>query len=68
MRITITIDDDKVREVTKLTGEESKSAALCAAVEQYLRQKKVEHIQQMVREGKVNYTTTNDEIEEMWND
>ncbi len=68
MRITVSFDDKDIKEVMKLTGEDSKSAAVNAAVEQYLRHKKIEHIQQMVREGKVNYTTTNDEIEAMWND
>lgn len=68
MRITVSVDDKDIKEVMRLTGEDSKSAAVSAAVGQYLRHKKIEHIQQMVREGKVNYTTTNDEIEAMWND
>ncbi len=68
MRISVSFDDEVMKEVMKLTGEKSKSAAVNAAVDRFLRIKKIEHIQQMVREGKVNYTTTNDEIEAMWND
>lgn len=68
MRITVAIDDEDMREVMKLTGKSSKSAAIAEAVAKYLRIRKVEHIQQLVREGKVNYRTTNDEIEAMWDD
>lgn len=68
MRITISIDDKDLKEVMRLTKARSKSAAVNTAVSRFLRMQKLDHIQRMVREGKVNYTTTNDQIEAMWDD
>lgn len=68
MRITVDIDDRSLKELQRFTGLRKKSPAVSAAVAEYLRVRRIEHIVEMVREGKVNYTTTNEEIEAMWHD
>lgn len=68
MRITVSIADKDLKEIMRLTKARSKSAAVNAAVSNFLRTQKLGHILRMVREGKVDYTTTNDEVEAMWND
>ena len=68
MRITVSIDDKKLKEVMKLTGEKSKSAAVNAAVEEMIRMAKVRHVVAMAREGRMDYGSTNEEVEAMWND
>lgn len=68
MRITVDIDDKSLKELQRFTGLRKKSPAVSAAVAEYLRLQKIEHIVKMVREGKVEYATTNAEIEAMWHD
>ncbi len=68
MRITVDIDDKSMRELQRCTGLRKKSPAVGVAVADYLRRRKVEQVIKMVREGKVDYQTTNEEIEKMWDD
>ena len=44
------------------------SPAVGKAIAEYLRQQKINRVIRMVEEGKVNYTTTNEEIEAMWDE
>lgn len=63
MRITVDIDDKSLRELQRFTGLRKKSPAVNAAVAEYLRRQRVAQVIKMVREGKVDYQTTNEEIE-----
>lgn len=47
MRTTLDIDEKLLEEVLKLTGEKSKSRAVCKAVEEYIRRKRIEELRQM---------------------
>lgn len=45
------------------TGRKKKSAAISTAVSEYLRLRRIDRIVSLVREGKVEYGRTNDELE-----
>lgn len=68
MRITVDIDAVDLSRLQKLTGKKKKSTAVHAAVEEYLRRRKVEEIVRAVREGRVDYGATNEELEASWDD
>lgn len=65
MRITVEIDEKDLKEVMRLTLLKKKSAAIAAAVAEYLRLRRIDRIMTMVREGKIEYGYTNDELEAM---
>ncbi len=60
MRITVTIEKKALNELIAESGQENGSEALRAAVEFYLKRKKIEHIKQ--NKGKVKFDRTADEI------
>lgn len=68
MRITVDIDDKKVRSLMKEFGIRRKSPAVSRAVDECLRQRTINRVIAMVESGEVNYSTTNEEIEAMWAD
>jgi Arc/MetJ family transcription regulator len=68
MRITVEIDDKDLKDLKRYTGLRKKSPAVGAAVAEYLRRQKVDRLLKMIREGRVDYKTTNEEIERMWDD
>jgi hypothetical protein len=68
MRITVDIDENDLGRLQKLTGKKKKATAIQAALEEYLRMQRVEDIVRAVREGRVDYGTTNEEIEASWHD
>ena len=65
MRITVDIDDNEMKEVMQVTGRKKKSTAVSAAVTEYLRLHRVDRLIRRVREGKVGYGRTNEELESM---
>ena len=65
MRITVEIDESDLKEVMRLTALKKKSSAVAAAVAEYLRLRRLDRIMAMVREGKIGYGYTNDELEAM---
>lgn len=67
MRITIDLDEKQIRKVNLLTGIEKKSPAVAAAIEEFIRQKEREAFLAEILEGKTDYSTTNEEIEESTN-
>lgn len=52
MRTTVNIPEGLLEELVKLTGEKSKSKALCKALEEYIRRKKIEELWSMA--GKID--------------
>ena len=65
MRITVDIDVNDLKEVMRDTGRKKKSSAISAAVGEYLRLRRIDRLMAKVREGKVDYGCTNDELEAM---
>ena len=51
MRITLDIDNKRLEEVLKLTGEKRKSAAIKKALLEYVRHKKIEELRALA--GKI---------------
>ncbi|MBI4297785.1 MAG: type II toxin-antitoxin system VapB family antitoxin [Chloroflexi bacterium] len=63
MRTTLELDERLVEEVTKLTKEKSKSKAVNKALEEYLRNKKIDELFSMA--GKVDLVDNWRELEEL---
>ncbi|MEM9481243.1 MAG: type II toxin-antitoxin system VapB family antitoxin [Verrucomicrobiota bacterium] len=63
MRITVEIDEKRLREVCKFTGIEKKSPAVAAAVDGFIRQEQREAFLKKVLEGGTDYRASNEEIE-----
>ena len=60
MRATATIKKDKLDKLVKDTKSKSKASAVKAAIDEYLRRKKIETIKSM--KGRLEFTLTADEI------
>ena len=65
MRITVEIDGKSLDKVMQYTGNKKKSTAISKAIDEYLRMRRVDEVVNKVREGKVSYGRTNDELEAM---
>ena len=63
MRITIEIEDKKLKSILKWTGQRKKSPAVASALEEYLEQKKRQAFLTKVIEGGTDYRASNDEVE-----
>lgn len=63
MRITVDIEDSVLREVQLATGIKKKSPAVHAALEEFIRHEKCRKVIGMVKEGRVDYSMTNEELE-----
>ncbi len=63
MRVTVDIADDKLEELSKVTGQEKKSPAVAFAVNEFLRRERAKEFGRLLREGAFDYPLTNDEIE-----
>jgi len=44
MRATLNISDDLLKEVQKISGEKSKTKAITIAMQEYIRQKKIQEL------------------------
>jgi hypothetical protein len=60
MRATVTIEKDVLDELVKATGARTKSAAVKAIIDDFLRKRKVQRILSM--KGKLSFELTADEI------
>lgn len=60
MRATVTIEKDVLDELVKATGARTKSAAVKAIIDDYLRKRKIQRIMSM--KGKLSFELTADEI------
>ncbi len=63
MRITLEIDDEKLKSILKLTRQEKKSPALALALDEYLAFKKRQAFVNRVMAGETDYKGSNDEVE-----
>ena len=64
MRITVEIEEDRIRQVMAATGESKKSPAIAKAVEEYLSMKGRQRFAGLILEKRIPYEVTNDEIEQ----
>ncbi len=65
MRITVDIEENKLRSILKWTRQTKKSPAISAALDEFLAHKQRQAFLDKVMEGKTNYTTSNEEIEDL---
>ena len=65
MRITIEIDEEKVREILQKTGQKKMSPALAQALDEFLENGRRREFLAKVMEGKTDYAATNEELEAM---
>lgn len=63
MRITVDIEEGMLKELVDITGEKKMSPAVSKAVTEFVKRKKAREFGRMLREGAIDYGTTNDEIE-----
>ncbi len=65
MRSTLNIPDDLLSEVQKITGEKSKTKAIVAAMQEYIRQKKIKELLALRGKIKIDYNWQKEEELEM---
>ncbi len=65
MRMTIDIDDERLKDIIKYTGIEKKSPAVAEALACYCREVKRKKMLEKVLSGKTDYKLSNDELEAM---
>ncbi len=63
MRVTLEIDEKKMKAILKLTRQQKKSPALSLALDDYLAFKKRQAFVNRVMAGETDYEATNEEIE-----
>jgi len=63
MRITVDIDENTIRSVQAVTGLRKKSPAVTRALADYLREINKRELIQRVLEGRVDYRTSNENLE-----
>lgn len=63
MRVTLEIDDKKMKAILKLTRQQKKSPALALALDDYLAFKRRQAFVNRVMAGETDYQATNEEIE-----
>jgi Arc/MetJ family transcription regulator len=63
MRITVDIEEEVLNELVKLLGEKKKSPAVNKAVVEYVKRRKAQEFGRLLREGRIDYPLTNEEIE-----
>jgi metal-responsive CopG/Arc/MetJ family transcriptional regulator len=65
MRATLNIPDDLMREVQQLSGEKSKTSAIVAAMEAFVRQKKTEDLLALKGKIQIDYDWEAEEEKEL---
>ena len=63
MRITISIDEAKVRKITKLTGLSKKSPAVARAVDEFIEFRARKDFVERVMAGRTQFRARNDRLE-----
>jgi len=63
MRITVDIEDSKIRAIQKWTNQRKKSPALAQALGEHIEQREREEFLAQIKEGKSDYQSTNDKVE-----
>ncbi len=65
MRSTLNIPDDLLSEVQKITGEKSRTKAIVAAMQEYIRQKKIKKLLALRGKIRIDYDWQKEEELEM---
>ena len=65
MRITISIDEDKVKKITKLTGLSKKSPAVARAVDEFIEFRARKDFVERVMAGRTHFRASNDKVESL---
>lgn len=65
MRATLNIPDDLIAEAQKATGEKSKTKAITAAIQEYIRQKKIGDLLALRGKIKIDYDWKKEEEREL---
>jgi hypothetical protein len=65
MRITVEIEDSKIKAIQKWTQQRKKSPALAQALDDYLEQRERQAFLAKVMAGETDYRTSNDELESL---
>ncbi len=63
MRITVELEDSKIRTIQKLTRQRKKSPALAAALDEFIEFKRRQAFLAKVMAGKTDYQASNEELE-----
>lgn len=63
MRATLNIPDDLISEVQKLSGEKSKTKAIVSAMQEFVREKKLQNI--VALRGKIKIDDVTRELDEL---
>ncbi len=65
LRATLNIPDDLIAEAQKATGEKSKTKAITAAIQEYIRQKKIGDLLALRGKIKIDYDWKKEEEREL---
>jgi hypothetical protein len=65
MRITVEIEDSKVRAIQKMTRQRKKSPALVAALDEFIAFKRRQAFLAKVMAGETDYLASNEQVEAM---
>ncbi|MFT3989776.1 MAG: hypothetical protein QM680_00050 [Luteolibacter sp.] len=63
MRITVDIEESKLRSILKLTRQTKKSPALAQALDEFIEHRERQDFLAKVMAGKTDYSASNDELE-----
>lgn len=63
MRATLNLPDELINEILRITGEKSKTKALTKAMEEFIRQKKINQLIEL--SGKIEIEDFTKELEDM---
>ena len=63
MRVTVDITQEQYQRLVELTGEKKKGPAITKAVEGFIQSRELRAFADLIREGKIRYEVTNEEIE-----
>jgi hypothetical protein len=65
MRITVEIEDSKIKAIQKWTKERKKSPAVAQALDEFIEQRQRQEFLAKVMAGETDYRTSNDELESL---
>lgn len=63
MRITVEIEEEKLRSILKLTRQTKKSPALSQALDEFIEHRERQDFLTKVMAGRTDYQMSNDEVE-----
>jgi hypothetical protein len=63
MRITVEIEDSKIKAIQKWTKERKKSPAVAQALDEFIEQRQRQEFLAKVMAGETDYRASNDELE-----